>query len=130
MINVLKLLAVTVTVSLPSALMAQQSGDITAPFGHTGKHFNDSSKREITLFSEPLNDSIGEMPFVNHLPKIVPNGKRNLRIFPSQPNTGYDSNMPIVQPGVTTDIPVRKLDAKSPYIYNMPIKKSVVVRKQ
>lgn len=38
MINVLKLLAVTVTVSLPSALMAQQSGDITAPFGHTRKH--------------------------------------------------------------------------------------------
>ncbi len=122
--NVFKLLALTATISFPSALMAQQSGNVVTPLKPNEKTFNPAAKPEFELLQETSKDSIRHLPFMNHMPGIVPHENRNLNIETFQANPDYDNNMPVVKPGRTSNIPVRKLDAKSPYIYNMPVRKT------
>ena len=63
-------------------------------------------------------------PFLHHLPSTILHEIRTVYINTSQTDPVYNYNMLVVKPGKTTDIPTGKLDPNSPYIYNMPIRKS------
>ena len=109
--------------------MAQNSAPRFIPFSPAKQPFTVIAKPVLKLLTQTSTVRGSQLPFMNHLPSTLSgeNGKHN--IDHSQTDPAYYYDMPIIKPGKTIDIPIGKLDPNSPYMYNMPIRKSGLINK-